>query len=360
VTSSKTAGEPGTSNRINLRDPSQLIAAVPHLVGFRPAESVVLIGHRPPDGREVGLVVRGDLPAPHLRVAQAEYLVTSLASSGAVGATVLVVGGGSRPEHAEFVKTVCELLAETGISPLHAMWVPEISSGARWECYVDLECGGVLPATDSTVAAATMASKGAVTFASREDMLAMLKPVDEAVIARRAALLAESAGADLSDADLRRAHRAVRLALAEMGKSDPALTDGQIVELARVITNVRVRDACLVTAIPPGTEVARRAEDLWLTLVRELPAPHRATAATLLGHAAYVRGGGAFAGMALVNALEADPKYVLARLLLAALDGGIEPRRLMGLGRVDQVDDLRVLEARPASEVSPGRRAGAG
>jgi hypothetical protein len=357
VTSSKTAGDTGTSGRtkINLRDPGELIAAVPHLIGFNPAESVVLIGHRPPDGRQVGLVIRGDIPAPHLRVAQAESLVTSLASSGAVGATVVVVGGGSWSAQAELVRTVCELLAETGISPLHAMWVPAISSGARWECYLDEECGGVLPATDSTVAAAAMASEGAVTFASREGMLALLEPASEQVIARRAAALAEP-----SDMDLRRAHRVVQRGIEEMGRPGPALTDKQIVELARALTHVRVRDACLLTAVPPGTGTARQAEDLWLTLVRELPAPERAAAATLLGYAAYVRGAGAFAGMALDNALEADPKYVLARLLLAALNGGIEPGRLRALGRADQVDDLRGPAARPPGEVSPGRRAGAG
>jgi hypothetical protein len=356
VTSSQTAGATGNGGqaRINLRDPGQLIAATPYLIGFRPADSVLLIGHSPPRGTLVGLVVRGDLPPAHLRVPQAENLVAKLVASGAVAATVVVVGGGPRAAHAKFVDVVAALLAEVEIPVLHAMWVGEVGSGAPWECYLDEDCGGVLPALDSTVAAATMASRGTVTFDSREAMEKLLEPADEAAIVRRAELLKAFVGPDYSEDAVRRGHRAVCRALAKIAKPGATLTDDEVVELARALATTRIRDACLATAVPPGTEVARRAELLWLTLVRELPAPARAEAATLLGYAAYVRGDGAFAGMALLNAVAADAKHVLARLLSAALDGGIEPSRLAALGRNEGVEELRL-----AGDLSLGRSADA-
>ncbi|MCU1680711.1 MAG: hypothetical protein JWQ81_1450 [Amycolatopsis sp.] len=356
MTSSQTAGATGNGGqtRINLRDPGQLLAAIPYVVGFRPADSVLLIGHRPPRGTLIGLVVRGDLPPSDLRAPQAENLVTTLVTSGAMAATIVVVGGGPKQAHEEFVTIVAELLRDVGVPPMHAMWVSEISSGAPWECYFEQDCGGVLPAVDSTVAAATMASKGAVTFDSREAMEKLLEPVGEAALRRRARLLKAAPGPDSSADSVRRHRRVVQQALVKLAASGAHLTDDEVVGLGQALAVTRVRDACLAAAVPPGTGVARQAERLWLTLVRELPAPERAEAAALLGYTAYARGDGAFAGMALANALRADPKHVLAQLLQAALGSGIEPSRLADLGRNEGVESLRFT-----GDVSPGRSADA-
>lgn len=47
-----------TAGRIRLADPSELIAAVPHLLGFHPTSSVVLLALH---GKRLGLTLRADL-----------------------------------------------------------------------------------------------------------------------------------------------------------------------------------------------------------------------------------------------------------------------------------------------------------
>jgi hypothetical protein len=53
----------------------------------------------------------------------------------------------------------------------------------------------------------------------------------------------------------------------------------------------------------------RRAEQLWLTLARELPEPERAEAATLVAVAAWMRGINALANVALDVAVTAQPGH---------------------------------------------------
>ena len=49
---------------VRISDPGEVAAALPHLLGFRPEESVVVVGLGGPSGGRVGLTVRADLPPP--------------------------------------------------------------------------------------------------------------------------------------------------------------------------------------------------------------------------------------------------------------------------------------------------------
>src|SRR3954447_25251867 len=49
---------------VRLSDPGDIAAALPHLLGFAPEESVVLIGLGGASGGRGGLTVRGDIPPP--------------------------------------------------------------------------------------------------------------------------------------------------------------------------------------------------------------------------------------------------------------------------------------------------------
>ena len=57
-------GRPSQPVGVRIRDVGEIAAALPHLLGFRPQESVVLIGLGGANGRRVGLTVRGDIPPP--------------------------------------------------------------------------------------------------------------------------------------------------------------------------------------------------------------------------------------------------------------------------------------------------------
>ena len=58
-------GGAGPPLRLRLREPGELVAAVPHLLGFVPTDSLVLAAVHDDDGRpRLGAVVRVDLPPP--------------------------------------------------------------------------------------------------------------------------------------------------------------------------------------------------------------------------------------------------------------------------------------------------------
>ncbi|WP_035697646.1 DUF4192 family protein [Glycomyces tenuis] len=72
--------------------------------------------------------------------------------------------------------------------------------------------------------------------------------------------------------------------------------------------------------------------DLWIWLARHLEEELVAPAATVAGFAAYRFGNGVLALEALELALRARPNYRLAQMLMAALQAGIPPGTLAGIG----------------------------
>jgi len=324
-----------TTTPADLQDPAQLLAALPYLIGFRPAKSVVLLGHQFP-GHRPGLVLRGDLPRREHRARQAQALALRFAAGDHIGVTAVIVGGRRRPgkplPHAEFIAELAEALEEFGLPVLHALWTPTIRTGAPWACYRIEECGGTLPDPRSTVLAAAATEYGTVAFDSRAELEALLAPRSPEALARRADRLSALTSPPWPDATrIDDAASAVRTAFERTRRGEGPPTDDEAVLLASALKLPGIRDLCLAMAVPPATATAREAERLWLNLVRELPPPERAEPATLLGFTAYLRGDGAFAGMALDNALEAAPGHVLASLLKRVLDSGTPPEVIRGL-----------------------------
>ncbi|WP_370972701.1 DUF4192 domain-containing protein [Amycolatopsis sp. cg9] len=325
-----TTATPAGRLPVDLRDPALLLAALPYLIGFRPEKSVVLLGHRAPEGDRTGLVLRADVPRREDRARQARAIAPRFAAGRHAGVTVALVGSrrrpGSPPPHAGFVKHLETALGEYGLPVLHALWTPGITTNAPWACYTDEDCAGRLPDPRATVVAAAATEAGRVVFDSRAELAALLDPRCPEALARRADLLTRlPEPVDFDPAS------EIRAALARQRRGEGPPSDEEAVRLASALTIPEIRDACLSTAVPPHSSTAREAECLWLTLVRELPAPERAEPAALLGYAAYLRGEGTFAGMALENALTADPGHVLADLLLKVLDRGMPPEQLLGL-----------------------------
>ncbi|WP_410568624.1 DUF4192 domain-containing protein [Amycolatopsis sp. cmx-4-61] len=328
-----TTATPAGPSPVDLRNPAQLLAALPYLIGFRPAKSAVLLGHLPP-GHRPGLVLRGDLPRREHRAYQARALAAKFAAGEHTGVTVVLVGGrrrpGKPPPHAGFVGDLADALGDFGLPVVHALWTPAITAGAPWACYRVEECGGELPDPRSTIVAAVATEGGTVAFDSREELAALLSPRCPEAVARRADLLAGRRSAPGATA-VSAAASAVRSAFDRQRRGDGPPTDEEAVGLASALELPEIRDLCLAMAVPPGTTSAREAERLWLTLVRELPPPERAEPATLLAFTAYLRGDGTFAGMALDNALEAAPGHLLASLLRRVLDRGTPPQVIRGL-----------------------------
>nr|WP_113693199.1 DUF4192 domain-containing protein [Amycolatopsis albispora] len=348
-----TSTRPAAQNGANLNlggDPGEMIATVPPMLGFRPANSVVLIVHRHGENGQPGSIVqmaRSDLPPPGFALAVAERFVPLVHGNSA--ATVLIIGGGGEFAGAELVETIREQFAATGVDPVHFLWMAEIRTGMPWRCYLDPDCRGELPDLEHGRIAAVAASAGLVTFSSREASAARLDPTDPEAISRRSRQLDQAA--DEAEPDSRamvpeQGFAVVRAAIRRAHRGRLELSDKDVLDLVFALQITEVRDACLALAVPSGTAVARAAEQLWLAMVRECPPPERAQFATLLAFSSYLRGDGTFAGMAMDNALEADPGHLLAGLLSRAIDAMLPPSRLADLGRADPALDIDLPPAK--------------
>ncbi|MGH4023554.1 MAG: DUF4192 domain-containing protein [Pseudonocardiaceae bacterium] len=312
---------------IRLSDPAALIAAVPHLLGFHPHDSVVLMALH---GKKLGLTIRADLvPIEHAGLL-AEQLLLPMARQRPTGVVSVVIGGeltaAGDPPYATLVGTIGGVFGSAGLPVVHATWAAATAAGAPWRCYEDPLCAGTIVDPAATALAAATVAAGAVTFRDREQLAAVLAADEPGTLQRRAQLLDAADAEHPMSAELR-ARRLARLdelrRAAAAGHAE--LSDSTVAEVVSALGDHRVRDACLPWCT--GT-AADGAEQLWLALVRGTPAPHRAEPAALLALTAYLRGDGALAGLALDAAQQASPDHSLSGLLRAALEGGLPPEVL--------------------------------
>lgn len=312
------------ADRIRLSDPAELIAAVPHLLGFHPHESVVLIALH---GTKIGLTVRTDLVPLDQAPVLAEQLLVPMTRQRPTGVVLVVIGDSSEadrtPPHGALVSVLETVFGDAGLPVVHAAWAAATAAGAPWYCYDDPQCAGTIADPAATALAAASVATGAVTYRNRDELAALLTGEEPAVLRRRTRLL-EATEAEHPMTATVRGKRLSRLEELHRAASQDRLelSDSIVTEVASALCDHRVRDACLPWCTGAG---APGAERLWLALVRATPEPYRAEPAALLALVAYLRGDGALAGLALDAAQRAWPDHSLSGLLRAALEGGIAP-----------------------------------
>ncbi|SHM45834.1 DUF4192 family protein [Cryptosporangium aurantiacum] len=116
------------------------------------------------------------------------------------------------------------------------------------------------------------------------------------------------------------------------GAVGSAYDDRTVAMVAIALTNLTVRDSSFAWT---GGPYADAAATLWRELVRRVPPPYAAAPATLLAVSAYRRGDGALADVYLRRALDDDPDYRMADLVLTSLENGFRPSQVecaLGLG----------------------------
>jgi hypothetical protein len=333
-----------------LHDPGDLIAAVPHLLGFHPTDSLVLLVV---ERHDVALTMRADLPPPDHPGGLVERLVAPATRYPGATAVAVVVGGGSGdpPEdlpHDTLVDALDDALPAVGVPLVLAVWVRATAKGEPWFDYHDAGTSGTTPDPTSTTLAAATAARGHVTYASREAMADVLEPDPPEALARRAALLnrrATNPDPPTDRAVLARGHDLVRAEVVRAADRKRPLTDEEVADLAHALSNPWVRDASLAHCVG---EHAASAEVLWTELTRASPTPERAEPATLLAFSAYLRGLGSLASLALERAAEANPGHRLSELLREALDTGLPPDQLRVLAEQAAEADW----ARPPEEAT--------
>ena len=330
---------------VRVRDIGELAAGLPHLVGFRPHESVVLIGLGGESGRRVGLTVRADIPAPEHGRELARVLSGSLCRDRPDGALVLVVSEAPDEEcagepdipHRGLVWEMVTALAEYAVPVGDAVLVRD----GRWWSYdcPDHCCapgrGMPLPTGVTELEVASIAT-GTVVAGTREDLVARIAPPspDPGAMADTCVRMAgECTAAILADgreAVAEEAWAAVTAAVARCRPGGPAdgLTDAEVARIVCGLRDGEVRDRAFGLAL--GSEAAA-AEQLWTECTRRAPAPLDAVPATLLAVSAWLRGDGAMANIALDRAVDSDPGYAFARLLSDALAACLTPSDLRAL-----------------------------
>jgi hypothetical protein len=332
---------------LRVREPGELVAAIPVLLGFHPRESLVLVATGGSTGRRLGLTLRADLPPPEHRAIVAESAVRSLLLDAPAGAVVLVVaaptnpwrgragpGSPAAPPARELVHEVAAALARHGVDAHTVVWAEATTAGARWGCYDPCGCVGVLPDPAGTPFAAAAAVDGQVVRSGREQLERSVAPADAARIRRREVMLIEAHDVATGDAsgELGGGHHGgapgiavVDAALEEAAAGRLALDDARVVALAMALAQPAVRDEAIRRSA--GSRSAA-AEHLWAALVREMPDPEAAEPAALLAVSALLRGDGALANVALDRAERAWPGHRLTRLLRSAAEACMRPGEL--------------------------------
>ncbi|MEU6155456.1 DUF4192 domain-containing protein [Actinosynnema sp. NPDC047251] len=319
----------------HLRTPGDVIAALPYLLGFHPADSLVLLVL---EGGSIAQTLRLDLPATRNDRRVADELALSLRGRPHTHAVAVVVGGGrgDPPEllpREHLVEELTASLGYVGVRVTCAAWSPATAKGSPWLSYHDLGDQGVVPDPATTTIAARAVAQGLVTHRDRETLAATLTPDPPEALSRRSALLDKAAaeaeiGETEDSATMVRHRTLVKAEVARARSRTNPLTDQEVADLAYALSDPWVRDASLADAISDHAEAAER---LWIELTRASPTPERAEPAALLAFSAYIRGDGALALMAMDRAEEAMPGHRLTVLLRTALENGMPPSTVKGL-----------------------------
>ena len=100
----------------------------------------------------------------------------------------------------------------------------------------------------------------------------------------------------------------------------------QVAELGMAMADLTVRD-CMMGSVPSGG--GDDTLSFWRDVVRSSPDETVAAPATVYALCAYAAGDGARANVGIDRALDADPDYNMALLLMQAVAGGVPPRDLI-------------------------------
>ncbi len=274
--------------------------------------------------------------------------LASFACSGAEKVVAVVFDDEVDPRGTGGGLAWCELADEVHMTAgrlgLDVDEVALVSSGRIWsyDC-ADPRCcppeGRVLGGKSSQIAA-TAAYAGLVALPDRSDLVAQLASrVDPDEVAGLLDELATHEGAAAGRAGTHQQgerDRADAGALLEAARvcdeaGEVTLTDVQRIDFAVALRRIAVRDAVWMAL--DAERIDGRA--LWQQLGTTVPAPYDAAPLFLFGWASYRDGNGALARIAADRALDSDPYYSAADLILAALSQALDPRRLPRFTRSD-------------------------
>ncbi|MEO3788445.1 DUF4192 domain-containing protein [Actinocorallia sp. B10E7] len=322
-----------------IRDPGDLVSAVPYMLGFHPSDSLVVIGCGGPRG---SCALRYDLTLPP---AAALHLAEVLTFHGFE--TAMLAGYGPRERVDPAIALAVRALSATGIRVHETVRVHE---GRFWSD----SCDGRGQELATTALAAQAVLDGLVALPDRDSLAATIAPLPDPVRAR-ALRETELVGGEVAVSE---GLALVRELAGRLERGQPPPSMPRIARLTVALSEIRVRDEAWVRidpcSLPPHLE-------FWRHVLRRTAPSYRAAPASLFAYCAFVSGDGGLANLALDLALEADPGYSMALLLRQAIASGMHPSAaVIGLAPEDLAEayeDPPELRERPAArekEEKPG------
>ena len=334
MTSRRAPAVPRPTQRIS--GPGELLQAVPYLLGFHPAQSVVLVGL---NGKRVVVTARLDLADAQLGAIS--YTLDTLSRAGSTSVIAVIYDDTATvreddDDELPWQELAWDIETDAELVGCELIEVVLVSTGRYWSLVCDnLDCcpregREVVHAGSAFSAAATYA--GMVALPDRASLETLLDPLPDA---QREALRdaighAERAAVrDTIAGEGARYERAVKRALFAAARASHtpkwAGTSGD--DAARFGAALRVlpiRDAVWM-AIDDRRLDGR---PLWRDLAHRLPSPYDAPALFLYGWACWRHGDGALARIAATRVVQSDADYTAGDLLLAALNQVVDPRRM--------------------------------
>ena len=314
---------------------ARLLAAVPYLLGFRPAQSLVLLGlsDSDPGLSTIRVTVRVDLPDSELDVGELGTLTDALSRAGATGCVAIVYADAVLSQADAFAALLQPLRLALGRCGVQM--VDEIGcAGDRWRSLPcdDTTCcppaGRPIDPGQVMAVAAEAVGLGLVAAPDRDALQAVFTGpglADPDLVRRELASAERRVAAGVDPDRVRRRRNLDAAALYDTareyaaGRMDP-LTARTVARFG-LLLRCDVRDE-LWLDVDDGTLDAAA---LMQTLFTGLPAPYDAAPLLLFGWQKWRAGNGVLAVMAAERALASDSGYAAAALLRSTVQHGVSP-----------------------------------
>jgi hypothetical protein len=327
----------GVAAKVQLRaaTPDAVLAVVPHMLGFYPSRSLVVLGLG--EQNRVMVTFRYDLPEPsdhELRTDiayHAEYVLTREKIHAA-----MLIGYG--PEEL-VLPVIAQTAARIGNHGIHLAEALRAEAGRYWSLLcTDVMCcppEGRSYDPGSHPAAAAMTGAGLAAHPDRDALARTIqRPAGTSDAIARATEQARMRLARLVDGGKAAGDRDPRLRATRVGRrqvqqairryraGDRINSVGHLAWLSVLLSDIRVRDDAWARMTPAHRDEHCR---LWTDVLRAAATDFAPAPASLLAFTAWQAGNGALAAIAVDRALTADPGYSMARLLGSAIEAALPP-----------------------------------
>ncbi|MGD9959004.1 DUF4192 domain-containing protein [Nocardioides sp.] len=295
---------------LSIHSPDELVAVIPHMLRFRPQESLVFVPMRSDLP-----VARVDIPTtPREQELVWRSIREGLTRYAQPGAAVGIVCFTADRQQADLVgREFAERLDTIGIDTHLLLWADK----TRWADLVTGDMGLQTDAARERVAAMTVLGGRTQPAASRTSLAESLVG-DREPVARLLPEARASGRENTAKLEGRWANSRVQ----RFHRDRVKLSDADAARLLVAVESIPIRDR-LWLDMARGNAASHVA--LWTDMTRRAPDEVRAAPASLLAFGSWLSGHGAMAWCAL-DQVPRDRPYALANLVAAAVQGGMHPR----------------------------------